>query len=69
MGQVIETSFVCDGRYRVHSIGRVGQHSGRIIEIEDVDTGKRLHGPPLRLRKMLMLLIRRSTHEERRHRD
>jgi hypothetical protein len=69
MGQVIQTSFVCNGRYRIHSIGRVGQHAGRIIEIEEVDTGKRVHGPPQRLRKMLFSIVRRSLHEDGRDRD
>ena len=69
MGQAIEASFVCDGRYRIHSIRRLGQQPGRIIEIEGGDTGKRLHGPLQRLQRTLLSLIRRSTHEDRRGRD
>ena len=44
MGQAIDTEFICDGRYRIHSIKAVGRQRARIIEIEDVDLQKRFHG-------------------------
>ncbi len=46
MAQVIESRFVCDGRYRIQSINAVGRHRARIIEIEDVDRRERIprHG-------------------------
>jgi hypothetical protein len=56
MAQRIQTSFVCDGRYRVHMIDAVGGHPARIIEIEEVDTRQRYHGSPSHLRRMLAKL-------------
>jgi hypothetical protein len=41
MARVIESWFICDGRYRIHSVKPVGSHPERIIEIEDVDNGTR----------------------------
>lgn len=58
MAQVIEDWFICDGRYRVHAIGPVGVRRGRIIEIEEVDTRERFHGPAHRLEKLMRTLCR-----------
>jgi endonuclease YncB( thermonuclease family) len=44
MAQLSVSWFICDGRFRVHAINAVGRRSGRIIEIEDIDTGERVHG-------------------------
>jgi hypothetical protein len=63
MAQAIENWFICDGRYRVHAIGPLGRRRGRIIEIEEVDTGERLHGSANRLEK-LMQVLRRSTNDD-----
>ena len=63
MAQSIEDWFICDGRYRVHAIGPLGRRRGRIIEIEEVDTGERLHGSANRLEK-LMQVLRRSTNDD-----
>lgn len=52
MAQVIESRFICDGRYRIHSINAVGRHRGRIIEIEDVDRRERFHGTASKLEQM-----------------
>lgn len=52
MGQAIETEFVCDGRYRIHSVKGWGRQRDRIIEIEDVDLQKRYHGTAPKLEKM-----------------
>ena len=41
MARLIESWFICDGRYRIHSVKPVGSHPERIIEIEDVDSRKR----------------------------
>jgi len=60
MAQAIEDLFICDGRYRVHAINAAGRRRGRIIEIEEVDTGERFHGSARRLEK-LMLTLRRSS--------
>jgi hypothetical protein len=58
MAQAIEDWFICDGRYRVHAIGPVGRRCGRIIEIEEIDTGERFHGSPNRLEKLMQTLRR-----------
>ena len=63
MAQAIEDWFICDGRYRVHAIGPLGRRGGRIIEIEEVDTGERFHGSANRLDK-LMQTLRRSTNDD-----
>jgi hypothetical protein len=44
MAQLVVSWFICDGRFRVHAINAVGRRSGRIIEIEDVDSRERFHG-------------------------
>ena len=58
MAQVIETRFVCDGRYRIHSINAVGRRRGRIIEIEDVDRREQFHGTGLTLDRLVLKLLR-----------
>ena len=71
MAQAIEDWFICDGRFRVHAIGPLGVHAigplgrggGRIIEIEEVDTGERFHGSAKRLEK-LMQTLRRATNDD-----
>jgi hypothetical protein len=37
----------------VHAINAVGRRSGRIIEIEDIDTGERVHGVARRLERLV----------------
>jgi hypothetical protein len=44
MAQQIVSWFVSDGRFRVHAINAVGRRKGRIIEVEEVDSGERFHG-------------------------
>jgi hypothetical protein len=56
MAQGITSWFICDGRYRVHAIDAVGRHRARIIEIEDVDTGERVHGTARRLERLFLSL-------------
>jgi hypothetical protein len=53
MAQLIVSWFIYDGRFRVHAINAVGRRSGRIIEIEDIDTGKRVHGSAQRLERLV----------------
>ncbi|SEP51481.1 hypothetical protein SAMN02990966_08007 [Rhodospirillales bacterium URHD0017] len=60
MAQVIETRFVCDGRYRIQSINAVGRRRGRIIEIEDVDRRERFHGPASKLDRLVLKLLRQT---------
>jgi hypothetical protein len=62
MAQLSVSWFICDGRFRVHAINAVGRRSGRIIEIEDIDTGERVHGSSPKLER-LMQTLRRSSGE------
>jgi hypothetical protein len=52
MAQLIESQFICDGRYRIQTIKALGRQRARIIEIEDVDRGVRFHGTALKLERM-----------------
>src|SRR5258708_8532477 len=56
MAQLVVSWFICDGRFRVHAINAVGRRSGRIIEIEDIDTGERVHGSSRRLERLMQTL-------------
>jgi hypothetical protein len=56
MAQAITSWFICEGRYRVHAIDAVGRHPARIIEIEDVDSGERVHGTARRLERLFLSL-------------
>ena len=60
MAQIIESSFICDGRFRLLTIQPMGRKIGRIIEIEEVDSGKRVHGTARKLER-LVLSLRRSS--------
>ena len=57
MAQVIESRFICDGRYRIHSINAVGRGRARIIEIEDVDSRERFHGRASKLDRLVLRLL------------
>jgi len=61
MAQLVVSWFICDGRFRVHAINTVGRRSGRIIEIEDVDSGERVHGTARRLERLLRSLRESSS--------
>jgi hypothetical protein len=56
MAQLVVSSFICDGRLRVHAVNAVGRKRGRIIEIEDVDSGERVHGSARRLERLVQTL-------------
>jgi hypothetical protein len=56
MAQAITSWFICDGRFRVHAINAVGRRRARIIEIEDVETGERVHGSARRLERLFLSL-------------
>ena len=60
MAQQMVSWFVCDGRYKVHAVNAVGQRSGRIIEVEDIDTGERIHESARRLLRLVDALSARS---------
>jgi hypothetical protein len=51
MAQLVVSWFICDARLRVHAVNALGRRSGRIIEIEDIDTGERVHGSARRLER------------------
>jgi hypothetical protein len=63
MAQVIESRFICDGRYRVHWINALGRRRGRIIEIEDVDLRKRFHGTPSKLDRLVLSLLAHASRD------
>jgi hypothetical protein len=65
MAQVIESRFICDGRYRIQSINAVGRHRGRIIEIEDVDRRERFHGPASKLDRLALKLLAQAFRDRR----
>src|SRR5260370_39047576 len=53
MAQLSVSWVICRGRLRVHAINAVGRRSGRIIEIEDTDTGERIQGAPRKLERLV----------------
>ena len=57
MARAIESWFICDGRYRVHSVKPVGRHPERIIEIEDVDRRERFHGSGTDLERLAFSFV------------
>jgi hypothetical protein len=56
MAQLVVSWFVDDGRFRVHAINAVGRRKGRIIEVEEVETGERFHGSARRLERLVQTL-------------
>ena len=60
MAQLVVSWLVSDGRFRVHAINAVGRRKGRIVEVEEVDTGERFHGSTRRLERLVHTLRRSS---------
>jgi hypothetical protein len=60
MAQLIVSWLVGGGRFRIHAINAVGRRRGRIIEVEEVDTGERFHGSRRRLERLVQTLRRSS---------
>jgi hypothetical protein len=56
MAQIIISWFICDGRFRVHAINAVGRRPRRLIEIEEIDTGERIHGCARKLERAVRML-------------
>ena len=56
MAQLVVSWLICNGRLRVHAIKAAGRRSIRIIEIEDIDTGERVHGSARRLERLVQSL-------------
>jgi hypothetical protein len=51
--QIVVSWFVSNSRFRVHAINAVGRRKGRIIEVEEVDTGERYHGLARRMQRLV----------------
>jgi hypothetical protein len=60
MAQLTVSWLVSDGQFRVHAINAVGRRKGRIVEVEEVDTGERVHGSARRLERLVHTLCRSS---------
>jgi hypothetical protein len=58
MAQSVVSWFIYDGAIRVHAINAVGRRKGRIIEVEEVETGERFHGSARRLERLVHTLRR-----------
>lgn len=58
MARAIQCWFICNGRYRIHSVKPVGSHPERIIEIEDVDRCERFHGSGAELERLAFSFVR-----------
>lgn len=63
MAQLIVSWSICDGRFRVHAINAIGRRKGRIIELEELDTGERVHGSARRMERLVQTI--RSSSGER----
>jgi hypothetical protein len=53
MAQLMVSWFISGGRFRVQAINAVGQRKGRILEVEEVDTGERFHGSARRMKRLV----------------
>jgi hypothetical protein len=58
MAQLVVSWSICNGRLRVHAINAIGQTKGRIIEVEDIETGERFHGSARSLERVVDTLQR-----------
>jgi hypothetical protein len=57
MAQRLTSWLICNGGFCVHTIDAVGRRRARIIEVEEVDTGKRIHGSARRLERLVHTLL------------
>ena len=60
MAQLVVSWLVSDGSFRVHAVNAVGRRKGRILEVEEVDSGERFHGSARRLERLVHTLRRSS---------
>ena len=58
MAQLVVSWFICEGRFRVHAVNAIGRRKGRIIELEEIETGERYHGSTRRLERLVQTLRR-----------
>lgn len=56
MAQLVVSWLICDGRFRVNAINAIGRRKGRIIELEELDTGERVHGSARRMERLVQTL-------------
>ena len=59
MAQKVVSWFICSGRYKVHAVNAVGRRRGRIFEVEDIDTGERIHDSARRMLRLVDTLSAR----------
>jgi hypothetical protein len=60
MAQQVVSWFICNGRFRVHAVNAAGRRRGRIIELEDTDTGERVHDSARRMLRLVDTLTAMS---------
>ncbi len=65
MAQLIVSWLIDDGRFRVHAINAVGRRKGRIIEVEEIETGERFHGSSKRLQRLVQMLRNPASEADR----
>ena len=65
MAQLVVSWLICSGRIRVHAINAIGQRKGRIVEVEEVETGERVHGSPRKLERLVHTLRRSGGEADR----
>jgi hypothetical protein len=53
MAQQVVSWLVCNGRFKVHAVNASGQCRGRIIEMEDMETGERVHDSARRMLRLV----------------
>jgi hypothetical protein len=53
MAQPVVSWFVCNGRFKVHAVNAIGRCRGRIIEMEDMETGERVHDSAQRMLRLV----------------
>jgi len=53
MAQQVVSWFICNGRFKVHAVNAAARRPGRIIEMEDIDTGERIHDSPDRMLRLV----------------
>src|SRR5262245_38423834 len=56
MAQLLVSWLVSQGRFRVYVINGIGRRKGRIVEVEEVDTGERFHGSARKLDRLVRAL-------------
>ena len=58
MAQLVVSWFICGGKYKVNAINAIGRRKGRIVEVEEMSTGERVHGSAAKLERLVHALRR-----------